>query len=502
MWQAVSPLLQGRKPRWWHWLTVVLSTSEQYSTARALGLYRCVSITAQYESSSPLKRETWTGWIWTALSSIVGDEPFLRVGIADEDSACSSFVYVPEIDLEKQVVWHEAPSASDEEFQAQLGELLEREHAAVWPDTETRPPWKVTIVDSSKGDSVIPRVDLVFSWHHAIGDGLSGKLFHERLLAALRERNVPGGHPPLESPVLRFEDAPALPPPQEEAVKFTVSWWFMLKTLWAELGPSFLTRSKELPWTGRPVNIHAPFKTKVRSLFVDGKTSSDVLAVCRMHGTTLTGLIHALTLLSLVRQLPSEQTFHSQTPISLRPYVSVPNFDQSKAAVLVTVFSHEFSSEQIRSLQSLLSEGKDDTLEQKMWEIAAGVMADLKRRAEELPADDTTGLLRYTGDLRERFKKMDGEPMGTTFEVSNIGVIDGGDGSEEVKITRLAFCQSGSQVGAAVKASVAGCKGSGGVAITWAWQDGVVEDELLDGVKEDLGTWMKNLARSGRLQAK
>ena len=429
-------------------------------------------------------------------------EPFLRVGIADEDSACSTFVYVPEIDLEKHIVWHEAPSASDEEFQAQLTELLEREHGAVWPETETRPPWKITIVDSSNGDSAIPHADLVFSWHHAIGDGLSGKFFHERLLAALREHNVPGGHPALESPVLRFEDAPVLPPPQEEAIKFTFSWWFMLKTLWAELCPSFLTRSQEVPWTGRPVNIHAPFKTNVRSLFVDEKISSNVLAVCRMHGTTLTGLIHAFTLLSLVRQLPSEQIFHSQTPISLRPYVSVPKFDPSEsAAVLVTVFSHEFSSEQICSLQSLLSEGKDSTsLEEKVWELAAGVKADLKRRAEEIPADDTTGLLRYTGDLRERFKKMDGKPMSTTFEVSNVGVINGDGGSGEVKITRLAFCQSGSQVGAAIKASVAGCKGTGGVAITWAWQDGVVEDELVDGIKEDLGKWMRNISLNGRLQ--
>lgn len=440
-------------------------------------------------------------WVWTALKSVVEGEPFLRVGIADEDSPCSSFVHVPEIDLEKQVIWHEAPSASDAEFQAQLGELLEREHGAVWPNTETRPPWKVTVVNSSKADSAIPYVDLVFSWHHAIGDGLSGKLFHEHLLAALRKYDVPGGHPALESPVLHFEVVPVLPPPQEEAVKFTFSWWFMLRTLWAELSPSFLTRSQEVPWTGRPVNIHAPLKTNVRSLFVDGKTSSDVLAVCRMHGTTLTGLIHALTLLSLARQLPSEKIFHSQTPVSLRPYVSVPNFDPSKsAAVLVTVFSHEFSPEQVHSLQSLLADGKDNAaLEQKVWEVAASVKADLKRRAEELPADDTTGLLRYTGDLRERFKKMDGKPMGTTFEVSNVGVINGSDASAEVNITRLAFCQSGSQVGAAVKASVSGCKGSGSISITWAWQDEVVENQLVDGIKEDLGTWIRNIAQNGRL---
>lgn len=459
-----------------------------------------MSVTARYEAARPLDRDAWRAWIWAALADVVEREPFLRVGIADEDSTRACFVHVPQVDLGEQVVWHAAPCAGEEEHEARLGELLERGHSALWPDTETRPPWKLTVVDSSDGDSAFARVEAVFSWHHAIGDGLSGKLFHERLLAALRERNVPGGHPPLASPVLRFDDAPVLPSPQEEAVKFTFSWWFILQSLWKYLGPSFLKSKQEEPWAGCPVDIHAPFRTKVRLLFVDEETRDCVLAVCRMHGTTLTGLLHALMLLSLARQLPSEHVFHSQTPMSLRPYVSIPNFDPSKStAVLVTSFAHLFSPEQVRCLQSLLSEGKDAALEEKLWEIAAGVKAELKRRAGELPADDSTALLRFVGDLREMFRSMDGKPMGTTFEVSNVGIIDGGD-AEDVRITRLVFSQSGSQVGAAVKASVAGCKGSGGVTISFVWQDGVLDDGLVEGVKRDLDTWMRNLSQSGRLQ--
>ena len=294
---------------------------------------------------------------------------------------------------------------------------------------------------------------------------------------------------------------PVLPPPQEEAVKFTYSWWFFLKTLWTELRPSFLAPKRVLPWTGGLADIHAPYKTKVRLLVVDAETSRDVLKVCRMHGTTLTGLVQALMLLSLARQLPSEEVFHSQTPISLRSYVSIPGFDPAKSsAVLVTVLAHVFPPEQVRCLRSLLSEGKDSSLEDKLWELAATVKADLKRRAEELPANDLTGLLSYAGDLRERFRKMHGKPLDSTFEVSNVGVIASDSGSsEDINLTRLAFCQSGGPIGTAIKASVAGAKGSGAVAITWVWQDGVLDDGIVDGIKSDLDTWTRNLAQSGRL---
>lgn len=467
-----------------------------------MGLYRCVSITARYDAAHPLAREAWDVWIRTALASLVEEEPFLRVGIADEDSASPCFVHLREVDLGKQVIWHAPPRAADEgAYHAQLSDLLGRGHSSLWPDTENRPPWKVTVVDRSDGASASRSVDVVFSWHHAIGDGLSGKLFHERLLAALREHDVPAGHAPLESPVLRFADAPVLPPPQEEAVKFTVSWWFMLKTLWQEVAPSFLIRKPEAPWAGRQINLNAPFKTNVCLLSLDEKTGGDVLAVCRMHGTTLTGLVHALIVLSLARQLPTEHVFNSQTPISLRPYASAPGFDLSRSmSVLVSVYAHCFPPEQIRSIQYLLSEGKYDAkLDEKVWELAAGVKADLKRRTGELPADDTVGLLRYVGDMRERFKKMDGKSMSTSFEVSNVGVFDGGDPSESLRITSLIFSQSANLVGNAMNVNVAGCRGSG-VTITFAWQDSYVDHELVEGVREDVDTWLKNLARSGKLQ--
>ena len=458
-----------------------------------------MAITGRYEAARPLSRETWRDWIWTALASVVEGEPYLRVGIGDEDSTRACFVHVPKINLEKQVAWHSAPCASEGKYQSQLSKVLEERHDSLWPDTATRPPWKATVVDS--GGVEVSRVDIIYSWHHAIGDGLSGKIFHESLLSALRACDIPGGNPALSSPELHFPDPPVLPPPQEEAVKFTLSWWYILKTLWADIRPSFLSPKEEPVWTGGPVDFQGPYRTRVKLLVVDGETRDGLLTVCRMHKTTLTGLVHALTLLSLARQVPSGQALTSQTPMSLRPYVSAPTTDLAKSmSVLVGMCQHHFTTERVQTLRSLLATHEDPAaLEYELWDIAATVKTELKDKAAILPADDIMGLLSLAGDWRERFRKMDGKPPKTTWEVSNVGVINGDDDSGSVKVSRLLFSQSPSLTGSALSTSVAGCEGPGGVGITWTWAEGVLKEGLVESVKEDVEEWMASLARSGRL---
>lgn len=460
-----------------------------------------MSITGRYEAARPLSREMWRDWIWTALASVVEREPYLRVGIVDEDSTRACFVHVPRIDLDNQFAWHSAPCSSEEEYQSELAKVLADGHDSLWPDTATRPPWKATVVHG--GDADVSRVDIIYSWHHAIGDGLSGKIFHESLLSALRAHDVPGGHQPLSSGELHFLDPPVLPPPQEEAVPFTLSWWYIFKTLWAEVRPSFLAPKDEEPvWAGRPVDFKGRYKTRVKLLVVDGKTRDGLLTVCRMHKTTLTGLVHALTLLSLAGQLPSEsgRALTSQTPMSLRPYVSGPTTDLAKSmSVLVGTCQHQFRAEQLQTLQSLLAEGELAGLECEMWSIATDVKTDLKDKAVSLPADDVMGLLSMAGDWRARFRQMDGKPPKTTWEVSNVGVIDGGDSEGSVRVSRLLFSQSAALTGSALNTSIAGCEGAGGVGIAWTWAEGVLEEGLVESVVEDIGTWMESLARSGRL---
>ncbi|PKS06765.1 hypothetical protein jhhlp_006839 [Lomentospora prolificans] len=466
-----------------------------------MGIYRCVCITCRYEVAESLTQQTWRACISKALASVVSNQPLLRVGIAGEDTNAPSFTHAVSIDLDNHVRWHSVASESDEENEL-IRAVVER-HEALWPDIANRPPWAVTIV-GTPGRSRY--VDIVFAWHHAIGDGLSGQIFHKNLLQALRETEGSMDEKAAESSILSYPEPPVLPPPQEDAVNLSIGWWYMLKTLWAELRPAFLAPPALKPWTGAPVHLESTYKTNVRIVTVDGKTVSSILTLCRMHNTTLTGLIQTLILTSFARQLPDETVFVSQTPISLRPYASAEGWDFNKSMlVLVTTLHHRFTPEHVSELQTLLAKSPEEagtSLEDMIWELAAHVKKELKDKTQSLPANDIMGLLKWVPDWHERMRKMDGKPRETTWEVSNVGVIGDKDDSAEgnVKISRQVFTQSAILTGAAMCASVAGSKSSGTVTIGLTWQEGVIDAKMVEGIKADLEKWFENLGASGKLR--
>ena len=457
--------------------------------------------TCRYEASEPLDQQVWKAWISEAIVSIIDSQPFLRVGIAGEDTNSPNFVHVTSIDLDNHVSWRtDTPKEGQD---TTLLSAVEERHNSLWPDISNRPPWSVTILG---GEGNPQYVDVIFSWHHAIGDGLSGQMVQKALLQALRETKIPAATQPARSSIIRYPERPVLPPPQEEAVNLSIGWWYMLKTLWAEFRPAFLAPTPVTPWGGELINLERPYKTNVRLVTIDNETRNGLITLCRMHGTTLTGLIQVLILASFARQLPSEKSFTAQTPMSLRPYASTEGFDLSKTMlVLVTGLHHRFTPVIVSELQSLLSSSPsegDTSLEDKIWELAASVKGELKRKADELPANDIMGLLQWVSNWHERLKKADGTPRDTTWEVSNVGIIgnEGAAGKDVVRISRQVFSQSAIMTGPAMCASVAGCQSSGSVSISLSWQEGVLDHNLVEGIKKDLEAWMRNLGTSGKLR--
>ncbi|CAI4211877.1 unnamed protein product [Parascedosporium putredinis] len=413
-----------------------------------------------------------------------------------------AFTHLPTIDLGNHFEWQ--PVSPGEPEEAVLVKVVEAKHSTPWPDIVNRSPWSITIIGNPEA---APHVDVVFAYHHAIGDGLSGKIIQNALLSALLKTPIPSGDIPDALPTLRYPEPPSLPPSQEDAVNITLSWRYILKAIWSEIRPSFLAPAVPKYWSGAPIDLARPYKTRARIVTIDGETASNLVALCRTHGTTLTGLAHALMFTSFIRQLPDEKVYLSQTPMTLRPYASAPGWDLNKTmSVLVTSFTHSFTPEEVAALRSRLSEGTsgDDagsSLEDKIWEVAGRVKRELNKRAETLPADDIVGLLRWVSDWHERAKKLDGKARSSSWEVSNVGVISGGDDSGvAARISRHVFTQSAVVTGAGVGASVAGCKESGTVTIGLTWQDGVIDDALVEGVASDLEKWSVSLGASGKLR--
>ncbi|KAK4239439.1 alcohol acetyltransferase-domain-containing protein [Achaetomium macrosporum] len=394
----------------------------------------------------------------TAVANVVLAIPSLSVGIVGEHTSKPHFVRRPSIDLEDHIKFLEKPDTDPAARDLSLLKMLEDQHDQCWPDTERRPPWKLTVVVwaamSEPGSFVF---DAVFAVHHSIADGRSASLFHVNLL---KELNRPSPQPSqLSGSILETAGVRRLGPPQEELVKFTLSWKFLLQTLWRELGPTWFRKDQNgAPWTGKSIT-REPCRTKLRLVTVPAVGIPRVLAACRANQTTLTPLLHALVLASLAKRVPREQAqaFRSSTPIDLRPFMEAgPQTDDGRNSfgVFVTAQFHNFDGPTLTAM-------REEPSEEEIWRIAADLRRSMKQHVDSVPNDDIMGLLGWVSDWQQFWMNKVGKPRQDTWEVSNIGSMPGGhEQSEQATlgwtIQRSIMSQGATVAGAAVNISAFG----------------------------------------------
>ena len=376
--------------------------------------------------------------------------------------------------------------------------MLQDQHDQLWPNIESKPPWRVIAVirtPSSRADGHLV-LDAVFAVHHSLADGRSTGVFHSMLLEELNRSRGPPAQ--LVGNTLMITGTCELPHPQEKVVRFTTSWAFFLKTLWHELAPTWLLlQGLESPWTGNVVT-REPCRTRLRLVTVSAASVPQLLATCRQHQTTLTPLLHVLVLVSLARRLaPREaQAFRSSTPIDLRPFASDVFQDGSQKipfGVYVTAQSHFFDAPILASLRIL---GEEAIENGAVWKMAAELRSQIKQRLDSLPKDDITSLLGWVSDWKGFWLSKVGQSRNNTWEVSNIGLIPTTNITESDgwKIRRCIMSQGATVAGAAINISVAGVP-HGDICIALSWQDGIVGADTMDGLTHDLQDWLNRLGQ-------
>ncbi|KAI1494417.1 hypothetical protein F5X96DRAFT_665916 [Biscogniauxia mediterranea] len=510
----------------------------QFNTSRhSLGLCRSVINTCRYTvSPSGLRRQQQQhplkSVMENALARVMMRHGILCAGIAGEDTKAPAFVHLETIDLRRMVEWKEMPvSASSDAENSTTGggplsdrwdELLlrslEKYHEPLWEDLAQKPGWKIVIHHDPRQlatttSTAAITLDISFAFHHAYADGKSAYVFHRSLLRelnALTTSTTPPPPPELQSHTLYLPRAPALPPPLEHLVPLSLSWTYLLRTVFralvwdAALVPSWLKPAP--PWTGSLVDPSQP-RCHLRLISVPGHHVPALLARCRARGAiTLTGLLHGLVLAALRARLlspllvPTNTTFVGSTPISLAPYTHPPIDEDIHC--LVTSHETRFSAER-----------------ETIWAAAARATAQLRARAAALPRDDVVALLGYVSDWRAFLARGFGKPRAHTWEVSNVGSarFAAAEGGREEggmwRIERSVFTQGANPLGAALKINVAGVVGEadgdgdsdrdggggggGGVWITVGWQEGAVPADLAEGVVGDLRRWIGVLGEGG-----
>ncbi|KAI0532731.1 alcohol acetyltransferase-domain-containing protein [Xylaria digitata] len=438
-----------------------------------------------------------------AIARVVLEHPALRIDVVNTDSKRPAWVGVDRIDFAQHVQWeginykNNGNTVIDSEDN--LRDIIERRLDEPDANLAKRPGWRVLILYSKGGD---PFLDIIFDYSHGLGDGTSGKIFHETLLRFLNATETEARTPALTNRNLNIPlTAKPLPPPIEKVVKFPVSAGFAISTAWRELRPPGFSTTSAAQANWAPIRA-TPYKTQFRAFNVRGDDLRRILAACRTHKTTLTGLLHALLLVCMASRIPAQDAmaFSGSTALDLRRYVATsPDLDPRRTvADYVSQIAHEFDTEFVRKIRAVTDAGTMDPA--LVWTCAARVRGEIQKRLDRGLKNDVVGLMKLVPDWRTQFRVEASKPRVYSFVVSNLGVLDGGldvenRNAESWEITHSVFAISAEVCGAAFQISPISVK-NGALCVGCSWQDCVVDASLAGAIVADLELWLQFLGKS------
>ena len=414
-------------------------------------------MTARYEVGEQFVKDI-DNVVFGALRQVINQHSALGITIFDETSKNPSWVRLKQIDLTKIVRFVNG------EMGGEITPIIESAHQTGFGSLEELPLWRVVVV-SWPSEDVRHYIDVGIFFHHGMCDGKSGIAFHIAFLDALNNLPIAEKHPSII-------DVPKLDmlPPIEEAHKLPLSIFFIVSQLLKSIWPASPDKSC---WTGQP--IHSEHNvTRLRTLFLPSDVVEILFNLCRKHNVTITSLLTVIIARVLAETFPQYTRFTNTTAMSFRRFTGTDN----RAMVnYVSSFGHRFSSTATHDHIQCGGEFNWDAVKVCHQEI---------KNATASPKNQQVGLLKFLNDYEGWFRKKVGQNREHSFQVSNVGVIDGQKtGKDNPWIERMIFSQSSSVTGAALVFSIASAKG-GELAIALTWQEGIVEVESAEKVLDIL----------------
>ncbi|RAH65301.1 uncharacterized protein BO66DRAFT_359222 [Aspergillus aculeatinus CBS 121060] len=450
---------------------------EKYSIARhPLGFYYNVGVTATYTLPETYTRPL-RDYVYKACEILIGQHPALSAVPVNEESDEAYFVRLPEIDLAQPVSFHKRlrgfpeGDATDKE----LDEFLQTQHSTGFT-TPGAPYWRLAIFTADDEDnddaSARRRFTAAYIFHHALGDGTSGKIFQQTFLEALTAAGsalnsaAPGGEGATQ--IVATPAGTPLPPNLEAAHPCGISLPFLLG---AVVKMKFGGRDRGL-WTGAPV--FTPLEARARHLVIPAAVSAAFRQSCRRNGATVTAAVQAAMAQALFAHLPPQCTKLRLTgAISVRKWLTQPIPEKS-----LGVWVMDFGESYWRKGLPVTDAGAFP------WKEAQRSRETIERVVAMKGKNTGVNLLKYVSGFSEFFRSKLGKPRGESIELSNIGVLSASDEARsdpsKPQMGRVIFSQSPNAAGAAIVVSaISG--GDGCLVLSFGWQQGVVEPELVSG---------------------
>ncbi|KAI3321129.1 hypothetical protein HD806DRAFT_504690 [Xylariaceae sp. AK1471] len=441
-----------------------------------------------------------------AIARVVLEHPALRVDIINAETKRPAWVAVETVDLAHHVQWEDVKATVnyDEFLRERIEQRLDEPSSAL----QGRPKWRALVLVRT-GES--PFLDVIFDYNHALGDGTSGKIFHETLLRML---NTPATQPVLTNRVLRIPStARSLAPPIEKICKFSFSAKYTISTAWKELKPRGFASPSASQANWAPIRA-TPYKTQFRTFDVEPELLQNILTACRTHKTTVTGLLQALVLVSIASHIhPRDATaFTGSTALDLRRHVPAhPGLEPKRTiADYVSVMAHEFDADLVRKVREAAastSSVDDDTpipaLVDLVWQCATRVRGEIQKRLDLGLKNEIVGLMKLVPDWRAQHRTDASKPRPYSFVVTNLGVLDGAgmradmedSGLDRWGIEHSVFATSAEVCGAAFQVAPISVQDKA-LCVGCSWQDCVVDVKLAEAIVADLERWLRFLGKS------
>lgn len=449
-----------------------------------------------------------------ALVCVVLDHPHLHVGIIGESTRNPAFVHLDQLDLRNHVEWilcedfNRFEQANIDHMQLQLDSRFEK--------LSTQPGWRLIVLHDTN-----PNVfDILYVWNHPHHDGTGAKIFHRHFLLALDEVSSHSENLidiSLENWTLDLpNDTAKLPPNGELVCPWPLDTIFLLKWFYNDFKPiSFFPNSPQATWA--PIKC-TPYATRFRTITIDTDRVAKIISACRVHNTTITGLIHALVLASLTSSLnPAPGTgFASRTPYDLRrfmpsnppeypwliPKETICNYD--------SVLDHEFSPKVVAAIREEMGRsttGTATTLDSDayvapdvhdgileiIWIEAQRVRADITARLASGTRNDLFGVMVYCPNYLIQQQRDTWRTRYLSCIVTNVGVLEEESQKEGGWSLQKAELVLSAQVPcAAFNVSVMTANDKD-MCLTCSWQDRVVDHKVGERLLVDLEKWMKDI---------
>ncbi|XXG98866.1 hypothetical protein Hte_005196 [Hypoxylon texense] len=495
-----------------------LGCHEGYQLAmHTLDQYRGTIVSCRYSLPPNLTHQDALGTLKArfceAVAHVVLAQSHLQVGIVGENTKDPAFVCLDHLDFRNHVDWNTFDNFDD--LESHYSATAQFQLDARYTHLATQPGWRVIVLQKVGADYL----EVLYVWNHPHHDGMSGKIFHEQLLQSLnRSVDEKNGNDlvdkknqqDLDTWVLHLPDSSdTLPPPPEVLSPWPMSTAFLLKALWKELKPLSIFPAGDTYATWAPIQA-APYMTQRRTFVVDSDTVTKLVDVCRQNHTTLTGLFHALVLISLVSTVEEAKGFASRTPYDLRHFLpsNTPAYPwlrpKESMCNYVSVIDHEFDVELVANIRSKISpEATSPSLSTDImdivWPVSARVRREIKARLDSGINNDMIGIMKFVRDWRPQQQSEARKPRYLSWLVTNLGVLDGEVSETQQEYDeRWSICQadlmlSAEVPSAALSVSIMTVKDKQ-MCVTCTWQDCAVETQVGDRLMSDLERWLSEIA--------